>query len=336
MAPRSPAEFGRVPAHLLWRRPAAASVGALVAAALLLLPLGAPQPAYAQSAPAERHDLRVEGSQLSLWVPPQQFPSDALVVDWARRCAEIVAHYYGTFPVTALRVVVLPVDGARIQGGRTFGQPAPLIRIRVGRAVDATALRNDWVLVHEMTHLALPDVGENHAWLAEGLAVYIEGVARVQAGNRTIEDVFAEEQRSMPRGMPGTSAGGLDQDHSWGRTYWGGAMFCLLADVQIHQRTHNRYGLQDAMRAVLRASGGLSADWDINKVFTAADTAVGVPVLTELYAQMKDKPFAPDLPALWRSLGVQGDGTRIRLNDQAPLAAVRRAIFTMSPAVNQS
>jgi hypothetical protein len=87
---------------------------------------------------------------------------------------------------------------------------------------------------------------------------------------------------------------------------------------------------------VLRASGGLSADWDINKVFTAADTAVGVPVLTELYAQMKDRPFAPDLPALWRSLGVEGDGTTIHLNDQAPLAAVRRAIFTMSPAVNQS
>jgi hypothetical protein len=319
-------------------RPPVESSGAIqtLVAAALLLPLIAPQPAYAQAAPSERHDLTVGSSPLSLWVPPQQFPSDTLVVDWARRSAEIVAHYYGAFPVSALRIVVVPVDGARVQGGSTFGQPAPLIRIRVGRAVEAAELRNDWVLVHEMVHLALPDVGENHAWLAEGLAVYIEGVARVQAGNRTIEDVFAEEQHSMPRGMPGTSGSGLDEDHSWGRTYWGGAMFCLLADVRIRQRTHNRYGLQDAMRAVLRASGGLTADWDINKVFTTADAAVGVPVLTELYAQMKDQPFAPDLPALWRSLGIEGDGTTIRINDQAPLAAVRRAIFTMSPAVNQS
>lgn len=140
----------------------------------------------------------------------------------------------------------------------------------------------------------------------------------------------------MPRGLPSPTGSGLDQDHSWGRTYWGGALFCLLADVQIHERTHNRHGLQDSMQAVLRASGGLIADWDITRVFATADAAVGVPVLSELYAQMKDKPFAPDLPALWRSLGVESDGTGIHINDQAPLSAIRRSIFTMSPAVNQS
>ena len=323
-----------VPAYLLWRRVAAGTVAGLVALALLL-PL-APRFTHAQSAPPARQELTVGNSHLTLLVPPQQFPADALLNEWVRRSADIVTHYYGQFPLSALRIVVVPVDGAGVQGGSTFGQPAPLIRIRVGRAVAAPALLNDWVLVHEMTHLALPEVGENHAWLAEGLAVYVEGVARVQAGNRSIEDVFAEEQRSMPRGMPGTSGSGLDQDHSWGRTYWGGAMFCLLADVQIHQRTHNRHGLQDAMQAVLRASGGLSTQWDIERVFATADAAVGVPVLAELYAKMKDSAFAPDLPALWRSLGVESDGTAIRINDQAPLAVVRRAIFTMSPALNQS
>jgi basic amino acid/polyamine antiporter, APA family len=323
-----------VPVYLLWRKAAARAVTALVAVAVLL-PL-APRLTHAQSAPPGRYELAVGDSRLSLLIPAQQFPADAALSEWVQRCAATVAQYYGRFPVAALRIVVLPVAGAGVQGGSTFGQPAPLIRIRVGRAVDAASLLNDWVLVHEMTHLALPDVGEEHGWLAEGLAVYVEGVARVQAGNRSIEDVFAEEQRSMPRGLPGPSASGLDQDHSWGRTYWGGALFCLLADVQIHQRTGNRYGLQDAMKAVLRASGGLSSDWNIDRVFATADAAVGVPVLAELYAQMKDRPFAPDLPALWRSLGIEAEGTAIRLNDQAPLAAVRRAIFTMRPAVNQS
>jgi hypothetical protein len=200
----------------------------------------------------------------------------------------------------------------------------------VGKEVDAAVLMNDWVLVHEMTHLALPDIGADHSWLAEGLAVYIEGVARVQAGNRTLEDVFAEEERSMPRGLPGPGDAGLDHDHSWGRIYWGGAMFCLLADVAIHQRTHNRHGLQDAMQAVLRASGGLPTDWNINQVFATADAAVGVPVLSELYAQMKDQPFTPDLPALWRSLGIDATGETLRFNDQAPLAAIRKAIFKSS------
>jgi len=300
----------------------------LALAAALSLSLAAAPGAPAQPAPSARQEVSVGNAKLVLLIPPGQFQAPALLTEWAQRSARIVAHYYGQFPVTALRIVVLPVNGAQVAGGTTFGQPAPMMRVRVGTSVDAAALENDWVLVHEMTHLALPDVGDDHAWLAEGLAVYIEGVARVQSGNRTIEDVFEEEQRSMPRGLPKADDPGLDHDHSWGRTYWGGAMFCLLADVGIRQRTHNRFGLQDAMKAVLRASGGLPANWDISKVLATADAAVGVPVMAELYAQMKDKPFAPDLPALWRSLGVETDGSTVRISDQAPLAAIRKAIFT--------
>ncbi|HTC52940.1 MAG TPA: hypothetical protein VK700_13470 [Steroidobacteraceae bacterium] len=299
----------------------------LILAAALSLPLLAAPRSPAQSLPSQGQQLSVGDSKLLLVLPPDAFASPALLTQWAQRSARIVAHYYGQFPAAQVRIVVIPVAGARVAGGTTFGRPAPLIRVRVGTAVDAAALLNDWVLVHEMTHLALPDIGDDHAWLAEGLAVYIEGVARVQSGNRTLEDVFAEEERSMPRGLPGADDPGLDHDHSWGRTYWGGAMFCLLADVSIHQRTHNRFGLQDAMKAVLRASGGLPSDWSIGKVLATADAAVGVPVMTELYAKMKDQPFAPDLPALWRSLGVEAEGSTVRINDQAPLAAIRKAIF---------
>jgi hypothetical protein len=298
-----------------------------VLGAALILPWFAPHAAHAQPAPPTPKEISVGNAKLLLLIPPDQFQSPALLTAWAQRSARIVANYYGRFPVAEVRIVLIPVDGARVAGGTTFGQPAPIIRVRVGRAVDAAALTNDWVLVHEMTHLALPDIGDHHAWLAEGLAVYIEGVARVQSGNRTIEDVFAEEQHAMPRGLPAANDPGLDHDHSWGRTYWGGAMFCLLADVGIRQRTHNRFGLQDAMKAVLRSSGGLPTDWNISKVFATADAAVGVPVMSELYAQMKDQPFAPDLSALWRSLGVEADGNTVRINDQAPLAAIRKAIF---------
>jgi hypothetical protein len=304
------------------------SIAALIAASGLLLL--APAADRAQPAAPERHEISVGNTKLVLVIPPDQFQSAAVLTAWVRRSAGIVAHYYGQFPVAAARIVLVPVAGTRVAGGTTFGQPAPLIRLRVGKEVDAAVLMNDWVLVHEMTHLALPDIGADHSWLAEGLAVYIEGVARVQAGNRTLEDVFAEEERSMPRGLPGPGDAGLDHDHSWGRIYWGGAMFCLLADVAIHQRTHNRHGLQDAMQAVLRASGGLPTDWNINQVFATADAAVGVPVLSELYAQMKDQPFTPDLPALWRSLGIDATGETLRFNDQAPLAAIRKAIFKSS------
>ena len=182
-------------------------------------------------------------------------------------------------------------------------------------------------LVHEMAHLALPDTGEAHAWLSEGLATYVEGVARVQAGNRSEADVWAEEMRQMPRGLPESGDRGLDRTHTWARTYWGGAMFCLLADVDIHRQSHNRFGLQDALRAIVRDSGGLAADWPIERVLLTGDHAVGTTTLEDLYARLKDSPVTPDLMGLWRELGIESEDSSVRLSDSAPLADVRRAIM---------
>jgi hypothetical protein len=294
-----------------------ASVAVLAALALL-------------GAPAARADdeLHVGGAVLRL-----EFDHEALagatpaVLEWVRRSADIVAHYYGRFPTASVTVRLVAQSGEGVHGGKTFANPDAYIRVQLGRDVTAEQLLADWVLVHEMTHLALPDTGETHAWLSEGLATYVEGIARVQAGNRSEADMWAEEMRSMPRGLPDSGDRGLDRTHSWGRTYWGGAMFCLLADVDIRRRSELRFGLQDALRAILRASGGLATDWPIERVLRTGDAAVGTRTLEDLYAQMKDTPVAPDLTSLWRELGVLPEGGSVRLVDDAPLAPVRHAIM---------
>jgi predicted metalloprotease with PDZ domain len=104
-------------------------------------------------------------------------------------------------------------------------------------------------------------------------------------------------------------------------------MFCLIADVTIRERTQNRLGLQDALRAVLRGSGGLAAHWPIERVLRTGDAAVGSGVLEELYAKYADTPVSPDLAQLWNRLGVERDGDSVRLDDAAPLAVIRRAIM---------
>ena len=255
------------------------------------------------------------------------------LLQWVRRSEGIVAAYFGRFPTSSLRIQIVPEDGAGVRSGKTW---AGYIRMQVGREVTPAQLMDDWVLVHEMTHLALPDLGDAQSWFSEGLAVYVEGIARVQAGNRSQEDVFIEQMRQMPRGMPQPGDQGLDHTHTWARTYWGGAMFCFLADVEIHRRTANRMGLQDAMRAVTRASGGLSADWPIARVFATADAATGTKVFEEMYAQMKDKPVAPDLQDLWTKLGVVTDGGKVTLRNDAPLADIRRAIMEPRTQANKT
>jgi hypothetical protein len=49
-------------------------------------------------------------------------------------------------------------------------------------------------------------------------------------------------------------------------------------------------------------------------------------VLTDLYNQMKDHPVSVNLQEKWKQLGIEWDGSAVHLRDNAPEAAIRRAI----------
>ena len=86
---------------------------------------------------------------------------------------------------------VNPQRGSGIGHGITCREPVGIINVSVGTGVTDSELRRDWVLVHEMIHLALPNLERRHVWLAEGTATYVESVARVQAGDLAAADVWS-------------------------------------------------------------------------------------------------------------------------------------------------
>ncbi len=272
-------------------------------------------------------DLEVGGGTIHVAFAPGEIslPKDK-ILDWVKMSAKAVSTYYGRFPVDSLRLLLVPVDGARVRGGTTWGYRGAAIRVLIGRDSDEDALKRDWVMVHEMVHLALPDLDDRYGWLSEGLAVYVEPIARVQAGDLTASEIWQAMMRDMQKGLPQAGDQGLDNTDTWGRKYWGGAMFCLLADIEIRKRTGNRLGLQDAMRGVIAAGGNHEKDWSIERVLTTADKAAGVDVLTRLHDEMGPKPVTPDLAALWRELGLKMQGDSLAFDDAAPRAAIRKAI----------
>lgn len=248
------------------------------------------------------------------------------IFEWVRHAGTAVAAYYGHFPVNSVRLLVIPVGGPGVQGGTTWGYRGCAIRMLVGAEADVYQLGHDWMMTHEFVHTALPDVGYRHNWLSEGLAVYIEPIARVQAGFLTADSIWADMVRDMPKGLPRSGDLGLDGTPTWGRTYWGGAIFCLLADLEIRRRTGNRLGLQDAMRGVLAAGGNHEIDWPIGRVLKTADKAVGLDVMNGLYERLRATPEKIDLEALWKDLGIEVADDGLRFHDDAPLAGARIAI----------
>jgi hypothetical protein len=273
--------------------------------------------------------IELPGAGIQVAFAPGEFELPrSRIVSWIRSCAETVSLYYGRFPVPLARLLIVPYDGGGVGGGNAFGYGGAAIRLRLGRYTNEYQLDRDWVLVHEMVHLAFPSVPSRHHWIEEGLATYVEGVARVQAGRMSADDLWAGLVDGMPKGLPQDGDRGLDHTPTWGRTYWGGAMFCLLADVEIRDRTDNRKGLQDALRAILAAGGNMEIRWPIARAFETGDAATGVPVLMSLYRSMKDDPTHVDLQGLWHRLGVAARGRAVVFRDDAPLAAIRRRIIT--------
>jgi hypothetical protein len=267
-----------------------------------------------------RIDIMIERTPLNL--PAKD------ILRWVKSAAESVSTYYGRFPVPQVLIRITPFEGRGVQNGMTFGDRGGRITIRVGNKTSPADLASDWMLTHEMVHLAFPSVNENHHWIEEGIATYVEPIARIQAGNLTPEQMWIDLVRDIPQGLPQAGDRGLDHTHTWGRTYWGGALFCLLADVEIRRRTNNARSLQYALRAILDAGGDIRTEWNLEDTLRTGDRAVGVNVLQPLYAKMKDRPVNVDLTTLWSQLGVQSDGANVRFDDTATLAAVRRGITT--------
>jgi hypothetical protein len=255
-------------------------------------------------------------------------PSQRLFT-WVMRASRAVAMYYGGFPVRQAEVNVRPTPGREgVFHGFTFSPDSGIVttRIAVGEHTTEEELADDWMMTHELVHMSFPAMADEHHWIEEGIATYVEPIGRAQDGQIQVKSVWRQLVEGLPKGEPEPGDGGLDHTHSWGRTYWGGALFCLMADVGIRQATQNRVGLQDALRGIVAAGGTMEHDWTIDRALKTGDKATGTTVLTSLYAKMKDAPAPVDLERLWRELGVVADGRNITFRDDAPLAAIRKAI----------
>lgn len=284
--------------------------------------------ALALVAALDTFTLTVDGFTVEAALSSSDLPVPRPAVEaWVEAAARNVTAYLGRAPVARVPLRIRVGGRGAIGSGRMFGGDGDVaIRITLGTATTEKALATDWVLTHEMFHLAMPDLPDGHEWLEEGFATYLEPVARVRRGRMAEAELWRGLVDGLPKGLAKADGPGFDADGSWGPTYWGGAGYWLLADVTIRERTAGRKSLVDAVDAILAAGGNGTAHWSIERLVATGDKATGVPVLRELYEKMGPRPMRLDLDALWKRLGVVPSGSGVTFDDRAPQAALRRAI----------
>jgi predicted metalloprotease with PDZ domain len=174
--------------------------------------------------------------------------------------------------------------------------------------------------------VALPSVPPEHTWLAEGLATYVEPIARARAGLVSRERVWGDLVDGLPRGAPRPGDGGLVGARDFGRVYWGGALYFLLADLGVRERTNGKRSLDDALRAIVATGENGEATWTLDRFLGACERATETRIFRELYEELAVAGGTRDLAALFARLGVSKEGATVRLDDRAPFAKVRDAI----------
>lgn len=287
----------------------------------------------ARTAGGETFRVAAPGGEIVVTVGPDSspVPRPALVA-WVKDAARAVAVVFGRFPVPEARLDLRTGRRGRIRAGRT-DDLAPHVSISLGSATTPADLARDWMLTHEFVHLATPTLSKRYAWFMEGAATYVEPIARARVGLLSADELWEGLLEGLPKGLPLADDGGLDVTHTWGRTYWGGALFFLLADVEIRERSGNRRSLDDALRGMLDAGGDVRAGWSLEQALEAGDRAVGAGwnVLSRVHAAQGKTPAPVDLDALFRRLGVSRAGGKVVYDDAAPLASIRRALSSSAP-----
>jgi hypothetical protein len=277
------------------------------------------------------------GARIDIAIAPHAMVlSDAEVTTWVERAVDAIAAYYGRFAVDRTLIVVQTGKAGSPTRGVTVGDGGPGLLVRTPGAATPEAVRDavrdDWVMTHELLHVTLPSLSQDHVWLSEGIPSYVEPFARARVGQVSPSKVWRDLLDGLPQGLPEAGDEGLERTHTWGRTYWGGALFCLVADVTIREQTAGARSLDDALRAIVATGADVEAHWDMAQVLDLGDRATGTTVLHDLYARLALAPGTVDLPALWARLGIRADGTGVAFDDGAPLASVRRAMTAVQVA----
>lgn len=255
-----------------------------------------------------RNTVFVDGSRIQLSIHGEGTVSPSQVQAWIEQNAQAVAGYFGSFPVSRLSLQVTFTSGSDLHG-RAYGFPNPRITISLGKEASLKTMNEHWILAHEMSHLGFPNA-KGHAWIEEGMATYLEPVLRVRAGHIDTKEFWQDMLRGMPQGIVKSGQRGLVYDQTWGRRYWGGALFWFVADLDIRLQTKNRKSIDDVFRAILQANGNIRTVWSLDEIARVGDRATGTGVLKDHMNAFAFKPGRVALSRIWSNLGISRPGNQ--------------------------
>tara|TARA_R110002060_G_scaffold75688_1_gene85518 strand:- start:776 stop:1762 length:987 start_codon:yes stop_codon:yes gene_type:complete len=162
----------------------------------------------------------------------------------------------------------------------------------------------DWTIYHEISHLALPYLGGNYAWLAEGFASFMQYQIMANAGilegslEQNYQNKIAPHLKWFNSDLtPASIARRLMSQKQYPAAYWGSAYFFILADKILAEKHHTRLSKLISQYQFCCNERYASA----GQVMNDLDGLLGAPVFTELLASFENSPARQLYPQAFSS-----------------------------------
>ncbi|HET6336484.1 MAG TPA: hypothetical protein VFG30_24845 [Polyangiales bacterium] len=295
-----------------------------------------------------REEIAVPSATISV-VSPEGY-SDAqrkLITAWITNAGNVVSLATGRFPIERAQVIVLPTGGFRF--GHTGRSGGASVLFFIPDDVGPENLRNDWIAIHEFSHLLHPFVQREDAWLSEGLATYLQEVLRVRAGMMSAEDAWRRlyEGAALGRdadGSLGSETQRMPYAGNYRTVYWAGAAIALMVDVELRMRSGGRESLDSALAVVSKRPELMSKPATAESLLAGLDESVGGRTCRDVAQRYLAGRTLPDLADLYRQLGLLDAAAptptpgpvQLKRHANAPLAWIRDAIMAAHEARAQS
>lgn len=282
------------------------------------------------------HDIGTSHIRIAILNGKSPVDTEA-IHEWLVRNLEALTLAYGEFPVPRLQVLVVPVGGDRepVPWGQVVRGGGDAVHLYIDQTQPLSEFLDDWVLIHELSHLLHPLLGGEDHWLSEGLASYYQNLLRARAGLLPAAQAWEKLHAGFRRGQRGTPrdrtlaqvSEAMSRNHLYMRVYWSGAAISLLADHALRERGDGQ-SLDRALAGLRRCCLPTRRQWSARELMDKLDAITGTDIFSRLYQRHVPSTVFPDLTYVYHDLGLIGVGNRLRFNPAAPAVDMRRAIMS--------
>ena len=259
---------------------------------------------------------------------------------WLDRVATASLSAYGRLPLAEVQVLMIPVDdrhGAVVFGQSVRGQGNAL-ELLIDPTRPAAEFDDDWMAVHELSHLMHPYLGDRGAWLSEGLATYYQNVLRARAGLLTAAQAWDRLAEGFRRGAKAGGDETLEQvaqdmhrSHAFQRVYWAGAAYWLTVDTDLRRDSHGAMTLDIALSRFRDCCLPAYRQWQPADFVARLDALAGSVAFSTRYREFAQMRRFPEWAKVYETLGIGSGGERLSFDANAAGAAIRAAIMAPRP-----